>query len=122
MASTVNPAVLNALTLQYRRNTADLDDQENRYRINYNNVLTDGQREFDTAAKKNLTGFSDRGMLHAYPAQESQINLRQDYDRTMGRAAQAHQLNLSTIARRRLEAQQDLKNNQVLAALGYQLK
>ena len=118
----VDPAVLNALTLQYGRTTADLDDQENRYRINYNNVLGKGQREYDKLSVKNLTGFSDRGMLHSGPALQSHVDLRQDYDRTMAEAAQTQNLNLATIARRRLESQQDLKKNQALATLGYTIK
>jgi hypothetical protein len=116
--ATINPAVLNALTLKYKRDTADLDDQSNRYRINYNSALDKMRRVYKDTGLKNREGFSDRGMLHSGAALASGVKLRGEYDRQLGQAGTAHEMNLATIARRRLQAREDLNSNKILASLG----
>jgi len=117
-SSTVNPAVLNALTLKWKRDTADLDDQANRYRINYNSALDKMRRTYDDTSLKNREGFSDRGMLHSGANVATSAKLQGEYNRQQGEAAQAHQMNLATVARRRLQAGEELNNNKILASLG----
>jgi hypothetical protein len=118
-AATVNPAVLNALTLKWGQTKADLDDQQNRQRINYNSVLDKMRRAYTDTELTNREGFSDRGMLHAGPSLANQTKLRGDYTRQQGEATQARNSNLATIARRRLEADQTYNTNKLLAAAGY---
>ena len=121
-ATPINPAVLNALTLQWRRSRADLDDQQNRYRINYNSALDKMRRTYEDTGLKGREALADRGMLHSGPAAGQAIKLRGEYDRQQAQAGQALTTNLATIARRRLEADQEYKSNKLLASLGLGLK
>ena len=114
----VNPAVLNALTLKWGRDKANLDDQQNRMRINYNSALGKMQRNYDDTALRNSQGLSDRGMLHSGPALASGAKLRGELTRQQGEAAQMQNTNLATIARRRLETDQEYNTNKLLASLG----
>lgn len=114
----VNPAALNALTLQWGRQKADIDDQENRYRINYNSALDKLRRNYEQTEGTNRTGFSDRGMLHSGAAIGNQLDLRANYDRTQGETTQALNTNLATLARKRLETDQEFQTQKLLASLG----
>lgn len=118
-ATPVNPAVLNALTLKWSGQKADLDDQSNRYRINYNTALDKMRRNYQDTELKNREGFSDRGMLQAGPSLANQTKLHDAYNRQQGEAGQMLDTNLATIARRRLQADNEFKSNKLLAALGY---
>jgi hypothetical protein len=118
-AATVNPAVLNALTLKWSRTKADLDDQTNRQRINYNSALDKMRRSYGDTELKNREGFADRGMLHAGASLANQTKLMGDYTRQQSEATQARNTNLATLARRRLEADQEYNSNKLLASLGY---
>jgi|SRR5215510_2011830 len=115
---TVNPTILNALMLKWKRDRANLDDQQNRQRINYNNALDKMKRTYQDTNLKNTEGFSDRGMLHSGAALASGAKLRGEYNRQQGEAATQQNLNLATIARRRLETDQEYNINKTLAALG----
>lgn len=115
----VDQAALNALTLQWGRQKADLDDQENRYRINYNNVLDKMKRTYDETALKGKEASADRGMVHSGPTMGAQMELAGEYNRQGGQAAQDMNTNLATIARRRLEADAEYNNQNLLANLGY---
>lgn len=117
-ATGVNPAVLNALNLKYKRDTADLDDQSNRYRINYNSALDKMRRVHDDTQLKNREGFADRGMVHSGARLATDTKLRDEYNRQQGEVGQTHNLNLATVARRRLQAKEELNNNTILASLG----
>jgi hypothetical protein len=114
----VNPAVLNALTLQWNRDRADLDDQTNRYRINYNSAMDKMRRTYDDTGLKNREGFSDRGMLNSGPRLSTDTKLRDEYNRQQGEASTMFNTNLATIARRRLQGEQEYKNNSAMAVLG----
>jgi hypothetical protein len=121
-ATTVNPAVLNALTLQWGQDRANLDDQQNRMRINYNTALGKMQRGYNDTDLKNREGLSDRGMLQSGPSLASGVKLRDEYNRQTSEAGQTYNTNLATLARRRLEGQQAYDNNTILAKLGVALK
>lgn len=118
VTGTINPAVLNALTLKYKRDTADLDDAASRYRINYNSALDKMRRSYDDTGLKNREGFADRGMLHSGARLGIDVKLRDEYNRQQAEAGTAHQMNLATVARRRLQAGEELNNNKILASLG----
>jgi hypothetical protein len=118
-AAAVNPAVLNALTLKWGQTKADLDDQTNRQRINYNSALDKMRRSYTDTELKNREGFADRGMLHSGASLANQTKLHGDYVRQQGEATQARNTNLATLARRRLEADQTYNSNKLLASLGY---
>jgi len=119
MATTApNPAILNALVFETGRKKADLDDQENRRRISYNTAMGKMQRDFETTEGRNRTGFSDRGMLHSGASILNQGNLQTDLARNKSEAGQALTTDLATIARRRLEAEQEFKTQSLLASLG----
>jgi len=115
---TVNPAVLNALTLQYGQERAELDDQQNRRRINYNSALGKLGRGVKDLQLKSRESFSDRGMLQSGPSLANQVKIRDEYNRQRGELGTAYQTDLATIARRRLESKQNYTNNKLLASLG----
>lgn len=117
-ATTVNPAVLNALTLKWNRDRADLDDQTNRYRINYNSAMDKMRRTHDDTQLKNREGFADRGMVHSGARLATDTKLRDEYNRQQGEASTMYNTNLATLARRRLQGEQEYKNNSTLATLG----
>lgn len=114
----VNPAVLNALTLKWGRDKANLDDQENRYRINYNSALDKMRRTYDDTSRSSSEGFADRGMLQSGPNLAQTTKMRDLYNRQQGEAGTAFNTNLATLARRRLEADAEYKNQTLLASLG----
>ena len=113
----INPAVLNALTLQWTRQKADLDDQQNRYRINYNSAIDKMKRGFSDAQLSNQESFADRGMVHSGAAIGRQAKLRGDLARQQAEATTGLNTNLATIARKRLLADQEYKSQQALALL-----
>jgi len=115
----VNPALLNALTLKWSGQKADLDDQSNRYRINYNTALDKMRRNYTDTELKNREGFADRGMLQSGPSLATGVKLRDTYNRQQGEAGQMLDTNLATIARKRLQADNEYKSNKLLASLGY---
>lgn len=121
MATTINPAVLNALTLNWTRQKADLDDQTNRYRINYNNALDKMRRVHSDAQLGSREAFADRGMTHAGSSIAHQAKLRGELARQQAQASQGLNTNLATIARKRLLADQEYKSQQALASLGIAL-
>jgi hypothetical protein len=57
-------------------------------------------------------------MTHSGPRLATDVKLRTDYNRQQGEATQGLNTNLATIARRRLEADQEYKSQKLLAALG----
>lgn len=116
--ATVNPTILNALTLKWKRDRANFDDQQNRQRINYNSALDKMKRTYQDTQLKNTEGFADRGMLHSGPKLATDTKLRGEYNRQQAAAAEQQKLNLATIARRRLETDQEYGINKTLAALG----
>jgi len=120
--STINPAVLNALTLQWKRNRANMDDQQNRYRINYNTALQKMGRTYADVNLRGQQGLADRGMVQSGPALAQQAKLRGEYAQQQATASQGLNTNMATIARRRLEADQEYNSQKILAALGLALK
>lgn len=118
----IDQAALNALSLQWGKTKADLDDQENRYRINYNNVLDKMKRTYEDTALKGTEASADRGLTHAGPTMEAQTKLTGEFNRQGAQAAQDMNTNLATIARRRLETDEDFENKKLLAGLGYGLQ
>lgn len=100
----VDMAALNALTAQWQAARADLDDSENRSKINYNNLLDQMRRSQLRGAGKLSVGMADRGLTHSGIAAQSQMKLQDEYNRNQGLAAQQQELALSTVARKRLEA------------------
>ena len=115
----INPALLNSLTLKWGREKADLDDQQNRIRINYNSALDKMRRGYQDTELKGREGFADRGMLHSGPSLATGVKLKEESNRQQADAGTAYTTNLATIARKRLLADQDYKSNQLLAAAGY---
>jgi hypothetical protein len=117
--ATINPALLNSLTLKWGREKAELDDQQNRTRINYNSALDKMRRNYGDVELKGREGLSDRGMLQSGPALQSGVKLQDEYNRQQSDAGQAYTTNLATIARRRLLTDQDYESNKLLAAAGF---
>jgi len=116
----INQAALNALTLKWAGQKAEYDDQENRYRINYNNALDKMKRTYDETALKGKEQWADRGMTHAGPAIKGQMDLAGEYNRQGGIMAQDMNTNLATIARRRLQTDAEYNNERLLSMMGYQ--
>lgn len=116
--TTVNPTILNALTLKWKRDRANLDDQQNRQRINYNSALDKMKRTYQDTQLKNTEGFADRGMLHGGARIATDVKLRDTYNRQQGEAAQLQKTNLATLARRKFETDSEYNINKTLATLG----
>jgi hypothetical protein len=117
--ATINPALLNSLTLKWGREKADLDDQQNRMRINYNSALDKMKRNYNDTELRGREGMADRGMLQSGPSLQSGIKLHDEYNRQQSDAGTAYTTNLATIARKRLLTDQDYNSNKLLAAAGY---
>lgn len=100
----IDPAALNALTAQWAAVKADLDDSQNRTKINYNNAL-------DNLRRQNLKGMggiavnmADRGLGQSGIRGQQEIQQQDEFNRQSGLRAQQQELALATIARKRLEA------------------
>lgn len=102
----IDPAALNALTARWAAAKAELDDSQNRSKINYNNAL-DTLRRQNTQSLGNIqTNMSDRGLLHSGITAQQKLKQGDEYNRARAQKAQQQQLALSTVARKRLEADQ----------------
>lgn len=112
----VDPAALNALTAQWAAAKADLDDNENRSKINYNNVM-DRMRRSNTQNMGTIgVQSADRGMTHSGIRGQTMMKAQDEFNRSSAQAAQAQQLDLSTIARKRLQLDAELRAQQALLA------
>lgn len=100
----IDPAALNALTAQWAALKAEMDDSENRSKINYNTALEDLRRKNLTNAGNLSVRMADRGLTHSGIAAQEGISLQDDLNRQNAIRTQQHQLALATIARKRLEA------------------
>jgi hypothetical protein len=110
----IDYAALNALTSQWGANKAQLDDSENRLRINYNNVLDRMKRELGTHQTSLGEGLADRGLTHSGPAVKANIDMREAFNRSSAETAQKQNLDLTTIARKRLEEDQAYNTQKLL--------
>jgi hypothetical protein len=99
----IDYAQLNALTHEWGQNRAQLDENENRLRINYNNVLDKMKRKLGESRTTLKEGLADRGMTHSGPGIKSGMDLTTSFNIGAGEAAQRQNLDLASIARRRLE-------------------
>ena len=110
----VDIAALNALTAQWAAVKADLDDTENRQKINYNNAI-DQMRRTNAQNVQNIgVQAADRGMTHSGIRGQTEIKNQEEFNRAQALKAQEQQLALSTIARKRLEADQGYNTQKVL--------
>jgi hypothetical protein len=100
----LDPAALNALTNQWAIDRANLDDQENRSRINYQQALEKMRRQNDEASGNLSVGMADRGLGQSGIRMGGMIKQQDAYNQAQGTAAQSNTLDLATIARKRLEA------------------
>ena len=110
----VDYAALNALTSQWGANKAAMDDQENRLRINYNNVLDRMKRELGTNRTTAAEGLADRGIRQSGAAVKTEMDMTEAYNRAGAESAQKQNLDLATIARKRLEADQAYNTQKLL--------
>ena len=113
----IDYAALNALTTEWGANKADLDDRENRLRINYNSVLDRMKRELGNNQTSLTENLADRGMTHSGAAAKSNIEMQDTYNRAGAEAAQTQNLDLATIARKRLELDQGLNSQRLVMQL-----
>jgi hypothetical protein len=113
----IDQAALNALSSQWGATKAQLDDDENRLRINYNNVLDKMRREYGTNKGTLRENQADRGMLHAGPTFGKEIEMADTYNRAGAEAAQGQNLNLATVARKRIEADDQMNSQRLLLQL-----
>ena len=110
----IDYAALNALTQQWGANKAQLDDTENRTRINYNNVLDKMKTELGQHKTSLSENLSDRGILHSGAAVKSGIDMQTAYNTASSQAAQKQELDLATLARKRLEQDQAYNTQKIL--------
>lgn len=107
-------AQLNALTAQWAAAKADLDDQENRTRINYNSALDNLRRQNERGMGQMAVSAADRGMTHSGAYGQQQMQYQDEFNRRKALGAQQQSLDLSTIARKRLEADAAYNSQKVL--------
>lgn len=110
----IDPAALNALTAEWAASKADLDDKENRQRINYNNSLDQLRRANKTNMGRVGVNMADRGLAQSGIRGQAEIKLQDEFNRANAQQAQAQALDLSTIARKRLEADALYNSQRVL--------
>lgn len=110
----IDLAALNALTSEWSANKAAMDDQENRLRINYNNILGKMKRDLGDTRVKTQESLADRGMVQSGAAVKSNMDLTEAFNRSSAQAAEKQNLDLATIARKRLEADQAYNTQKIL--------
>lgn|SRR5688500_6988703 len=110
----VDIAALNALTAQWAAAKADLDDSENRTKINYNNAIDQMRRQNTQSIGGIGVQMADRGLAQSGIRGQSEIKQQDDFNRAQALRAQQQQLALSTVARKRLEADQAYNTQKVL--------
>ena len=110
----IDQAALNALTAEWAASKAELDDSENRSKINYNNLLDKMRRQNQTGMGQIGVQMADRGLAQSGIRAQGEIKLQDDFNRANALAAQQQQLALSTVARKRLEADAAYNANKVL--------
>jgi hypothetical protein len=110
----IDYAALNALTSDWGAQKAQLDDNENRLRINYNNVLDRMKRNLGESTTSLTENLGDRGMVHSGAAVKANTDMRSTYNRSRGEASEKQNLDLATIARKRLEADKAYNTQKIL--------
>lgn len=110
----IDYAAINALTSNWGAQKAQFDDSENRLRINYNNVLDKMKRDLGTNQTKLSESMADRGMLQAGASAKAQMDMRDTFNRGAAQAAEKQNLDLATIARKRLEADTAYNTQKIL--------
>jgi len=110
----IDYAALNALTSEWGANKAALDDSENRLRINYNNVLDRMKKQLGTNRTSLAENLADRGMRQSGAAAKSEMDLTTTYNTAAAQAAQKQNIELATIARKRLEQDQAYNTQKLL--------
>ena len=110
----MDAAALNALTAQWAAAKADLDDSENRTRINYNSALDQLRRQNQGGFRGMAVSAADRGMTHSGVFAQQQARYQDEFNRRQGIGAQQQALDLSTIARKRLEADNAYNTQRIL--------
>lgn len=99
----VDLAALNALTRQFGVDRANLDDEQNRLKTNYRQVL-DNLKDTSQQGFGNLSvGMADQGLTHSGIAVQEGTRLANSYNNAGAQAGNTMALNLATIARKRLE-------------------
>lgn len=111
---TIDPAALNALTAQWAAQKADYDDSENRYRINYNNALDKLRRQQQQGMGNIAVNAADRGMTHSGIRGQQEVEQMDNMNTAQGLLSQQQQLALTTLARKRLEADNIYNTQKVL--------
>jgi hypothetical protein len=99
----IDYAAINALTNEWGANKAQLDENENRLRINYNNVLDRMKKNLGENRETSAIGLADRGITHSGAAMKQGIDLTTAYNEAGAQAAQKQNIDLASIARKRLE-------------------
>lgn len=111
----LDPAALNALTASWAAQKAELDDSENRSRINYNNALDQLRRSNTQAMGRIGVNMADRGLTHSGIAGQEMMKQQDDANRNSARLAEQQNLALTSVARRRLEADAQYNAQRALA-------
>lgn len=109
----IDYAALNALTTDWGRETADLDLNQNRLRINYNSVLDRMRRNLDKNKTSLSESMADRGMTHSGPALKSDMNMQEEFNLAGAEAAERQNMELAGIARRRILANNALESGRL---------
>lgn len=110
----IDYAAINALTSEWGANKAQLDENENRLRINYNNVLDRMKRELGTNRETSAVGLADRGMTHSGAAVQQGMDLTSAFNRAGAQTAEKQNIDLASIARKRLEQDQAYNTQKLL--------
>jgi len=110
----IDYAALNALTSTWGQNKAQLDENENRLRINYNNVLNKMKDTLGKSRTSLAEGLADRGMTQSGAAAKSGIDLTTAYNTNAAQTAEKQNIDLASIARKRLEQDQAYNSQKLI--------
>jgi len=113
-------AALNALIRQFGQDRAALDEEENRSRTAYNQGFQLARQDFQMQKPKMAAGFADRGMAHSGAAIEADLGMQNQYNLGIGQARENLNLNLASVARRRLEQEAAFREAQLMMQTGVQ--
>lgn len=118
MTLPIDVSALNALLRRYASERATMDEEENRLRTNYGTTIQDLQRQHKNDSGTLSSVMADRGLTHSGINLGENLELQEAYNRGAGNAAQQVNASLAVIARKRLEAEAQAREEQAMLTAG----
>jgi hypothetical protein len=114
----IDPTTLNALKNRWMTDEIGLDQEANVARINARQSLEDLRRTNKRTIRRSADLMADRGLARSGIARGEDMEREQDFQRSMARVGTAKTVNLSAIARKRLQSKAAYDQARAQLALG----